>query len=353
MQPLRHSWDCRARRGFICGRSDQKPYGFTLVELLVVVAIISVLVSLLLPAVQSARSAARKVQCVNNLRQVSLACQGYEHLHKVLPSGAVSQPNPQATATTPHTFYRWSALALITPFLEQGNIHQQLDFSKPLYGPDLQVTPENAAAVAHIIPIFICPEDRAERVAEGYAPTSYVTCAGSGVDGGTPFDADGAFYINSGVQMADLVDGASNTVLFSESTLGTGPENLNNIDLVDYRTMYAFVFAAPLTEAACSASSQFNVTHARGFSWANGEYRSTMYNHARSPNAEQIDCIASRISGDLSVRFAAYGWRAARSTHTNGVHISLADGSARFVANNIDLLVWKALATRDGGELNQ
>ena len=326
-------------------------FGFTLVELLVVIAIIGVLVSLLLPAVQAARAAAKKMECVNNLKQIVLACHGYELVHLSLPSGAISKPNPNAPTTTPHTFYRWSALAMITPHLEQSTVHQQLDLTVPLYGPNLQVTAENQYAVGLNVPTYTCPADRSERVSEGFGPTSYAACTGAGEDGGSPFTTTGAFFINSGVRNADLVDGASNTALFSESTLGAGPENLSDAQLVDHRTMYAFVFAAPLTESACGAALQWNVTNPRGFSWANGEYRTTLYNHARGPNSPVIDCIASRLTGDLGVRFAAYGWRSARSLHAQGVNLALADGSVRFVNDSIAITTWQAYSTRDSGDV--
>lgn len=342
----------RANRGRVLPRNEGGGFShaaFTLVELLVVITVIGLLLALLLPAVQAARGAAQKTACTNNMRQLLLACQGFENDQRFYPTGAESKANP-ASSSTPHTFYRWSALARLMPYLEQQNALAQLDLSIPLYGSTLQVDTKNRAGVAAVIPTFLCAADVQQRVTENFAPTNYVTCTGSGLEGGTPFETDGAFFINSKLDSADLLDGTSNTALFSESTLGVGPTSFSDQALVDPRRMYAFVFTTPLTEDACAAATQWNVTDPRGFSWANGEYRSTLYNHARVPNSPQIDCIASRLFGDISVRYAAYGWRGARSNHPGGVNLGVADGSVRFVGDQIDPAVWAAWSTREGQE---
>jgi prepilin-type processing-associated H-X9-DG protein len=136
----------------------------------------------------------------------------------------------------------------------------------------------------------------------------------------------------------------------SESLLGDGPENLADAALADPRTMYSFVFAAPLTEAACDAAVQWNVTQRRGFSWANGEYRCALYNHYLPPNSVRFDCVSARLTGDLSVRYAPYGWRTARSNHPGGVNLLLGDGAVRWIDDSVAPLVWGALATREGEE---
>jgi prepilin-type N-terminal cleavage/methylation domain-containing protein len=322
---------------------------FTLVELLVVIAIVGGLIALLLPAVQAARESARRMQCANNVRQLGLATFNFESVRKRLPEGSTSRPNP-ASAVTPHSFFRWSALAHLTPFLEQSNVYNTLDLTLPLYDANLQVTPRNSPGVALVVPLFLCPSDQRARVATGFGPTNYAACTGSGLDGGEPFNTDGAFFVNSQTRLADFSDGTSNTALFSESVLGDGPENLADPALADPRTMYAFVFAAPLTDAACNAAVQWNVTQRRGFSWANGEYRCSLYNHYLPPNAPRFDCVSARLTGDLSVRYAPYGWRAARSNHPGGVQVLLGDGSCRWIADGIAPQVWSALATKSGDE---
>jgi len=323
--------------------------GFTLVELLVVVAIVGILIALLLPAVQAARESGRRSQCLNNLRQLSLALHHFEESYGHLPPGSEAKPYPTATSH-PHTFYRWSTLAHLTPFLEQTAAHNALDLSVPLYGTDLKVTPVNVKGVALQIPLFLCPSDQRIAVSTGVGPTNYAACAGSGAGGGTAIDSDGIFFVNSKTRFRDIGDGTSHTVTFSESLLGTGPENTSDRSRIDSATDYAFVYGTPLTESSCASPFQWNVANRKGFAWVSGEYRCALYNHYRSPNTPQIDCIANQITGAPEVRYSVYGWRAARSRHANGVNLTMADGSARFASDNIDLAIWQAISTRAGKE---
>jgi prepilin-type processing-associated H-X9-DG protein len=114
---------------------------------------------------------------------------------------------------------------------------------------------------------------------------------------------------------------------------------------------YGFVFTTPLTEAACDRPFYYNFTDLRGFSWANGEYRTTLYNHARRPNDPALDCLAALMTtADKARMYAGYGWRAARSLHAGGVNVAMADGRVAFVRDDIDPAAWRAAATRSGGE---
>jgi prepilin-type N-terminal cleavage/methylation domain-containing protein/prepilin-type processing-associated H-X9-DG protein len=323
--------------------------GFTLVELLVVIAIIGMLVAILLPAIQAARESARRMACQNNLKQLGVALHNYEGAKKCFPAGAESHPCPDAP-TTPHCFYRWSALARLMPYLEQASALHMLDLSQPLYGANLQVTPVNRPGVAQEIGLFLCPSDRQQPVAAGFGPTNYAACTGSGVDGGSPFDCDGIFYINSETPLAKISDGLSHTIAMSESLLGDGPAPLLDSAGVDRRTTYAFVNSIPLTESACDGAHMWNVSDLRGFSWANGEYRCALYNQYWTPNTECVDCMSAVIIGDLSVRYSAYGWRAARSRHPGGVNAMMADGSLQFFTDGVDRALWQALSTRAGKE---
>ncbi len=331
------------------GGEQSRQHGFTLVELLVVIAIIGILLAVLLPAVQAARESSRRTQCLNHLHQLGVAVANFESARKHLPPGSDSKPYVQAPSH-PHSFYRWSALAYLLLYLEQGQVVDQLHLELPLYGTNFQVTPENREGVATILPTLLCPSDRGVAVADGFGPTNYVVCLGTGLAGGTPFETDGAFYINSATRLAELRDGTSHTVTLSESLLGDGPESFTDRRLVDPQTTYAFTFTVPLNESACQAASRFNFTNRRGFSWANGEYRCALYNHYLPPNSTQTDCVAARLSGDVSQRYAGYGWRAARSRHPGAVNVLWADGAARPVTDRVDLAVWRAAATRAGDE---
>lgn len=325
--------------------------GLTLVELLVVIAIIAGLVSILLPAVQVAREGARRTQCQNNLRQIGLAIRGYEAARRHYPTGADARPHPTLTAL-PHTFYRWSTFAHISPFLENGSVLSQLDLEQPLYGADLRVTAENRAGVAMVVSTFLCPSDRQVSVAEGFGPTNYAVCTGDGARGGTPFNTNGVFHINSKYRSKDIKDGESKTILLSESILGDGQEGFSaTTESIDPQTVYGFVIQTPLTDESCAGARTFNVTQRRGFAWVNGEYRCGLYNHYLPPNSRLPDCLASRLSIDVAERFAAFGWRAARSRHPGIVLVVLADGSSRSFESDVDVPLWHGMSTRSSGEL--
>ena len=336
---------------------------FTLVELLVVIAIIGILIGMLLPAVQMVREAARRAKCANNLKQISLAALNFESAHQVFPTGSVAKPFPGKPGH-PHNFYRWSTLAHLTPYLEQVNLYDLIDLSVPLFGEPggFELSVENRQAAATFVPGFLCPSDIATPVSSGYGvedlgPTNYAACAGSGAGGGTPFGdegADGVFYVNSELPVSALYDGTSHTAFFSESTLGTGDESTTNVELLETQpqTVYRYTFSSPLTDAGAATATAINIANRRGFMWINGEYRCTLYNHYYTPNSEQVDFIGVKLVAPTpEKRYAAYGWRAARSNHQGGVNLAMADGSARFVTDSIERATWRALATIDGGEV--
>ena len=126
--------------------------GFTLVELLIVIAIIGVLVSLLLPAVQAAREVARSMTCANNLRQIAIASHHFHDAQGRFPPGAVAKEY-LAAPSTPWTFYRWSALAMLSPHIENSAASDALELSVPLYNSALAVTPENREGVKIQVPL--------------------------------------------------------------------------------------------------------------------------------------------------------------------------------------------------------
>ncbi len=325
--------------------------GVTLVELLVVVAIIGVLVGLLLPAVQTARESGRRSACINNLRQLGLGLANHESARRRYPVGSESRSFPTYPRVSAQ-HCRWSTLAHLAPYYERQDLLDGLDRSVPLYidlRPDA-IAPQNKPIVKMVVPLFLCPSDRGVAVSPIFGPTNYAACAGSGGDG-TPYDTDGLFFINSQTRTRDVTDGLSKTVAFSESLLGDSSSM--NRATVTPANAYGFVMSAPLTAASCAGTAVWNFSDPRGFSWANGEYRTTMFNHSLRPNDETLDCMGVLMSppgGMMDRLYAAYGWRAARSRHPGGVNVIMADGSGQFVGDTVDPVVWKALATRAGGE---
>ncbi|MBX6314324.1 MAG: DUF1559 domain-containing protein [Isosphaeraceae bacterium] len=181
--------------------------GFTLIELLVVIAIIGVLIALLLPAVQAAREAARRIQCTNNLMQLGLAVQNYEASFAMLPPGVV---NPDGPIKNTAQGYHMSWTTQILPYIEQGNVQRRIDWLVGVYDP------ANSTVRAVVLNVLLCPSDvNGGRGSDNIARNNYVGCHH---DREAPIAADnnGVFFLNSFLRYDDLKDGSSNTIFLGE-----------------------------------------------------------------------------------------------------------------------------------------
>jgi prepilin-type N-terminal cleavage/methylation domain-containing protein/prepilin-type processing-associated H-X9-DG protein len=332
--------------------------GFTLIEVLLVIAIFAVLIGLLLPAVQQVRNAAARAQCQNNLKQLGLAIHQFHNANDVLPTGWMCKPSP--VRSDPDFYWFWSVHAQILPYIEQGYL---LDLSVPYWLSGSQPpgwpqfpSAQNRRGMLAKPSQFLCPSDPIHDVDGGYAafsggvnlgPTNYYTCFGTGDQpyGGYagPLPTEGVFFMGSQVRLTDVSDGTSQTAMMSESTLGPGKWGFKTLPLnvrttvIDNWTDWS---STPLTEAECE-NFQSNASYwdyQRGYSWACAE--STFYTHHYPPNDPRPDCWKRQVT-----------WSAARSYHSGGVNLLLCDGSVRFVKNGIDLATWRGLASRNGGEV--
>src|SRR5437762_2127905 len=196
--------------------------GFTLVELLVVIAIIGVLVALLLPAVQAAREAARRMKCGNNLKQIGLALQNYENSFKILPMGTMNIGagfTGVANNSSPHP--------MMLPYLEQGNAIALFDFNSDING-----STSNLQARQQKVPVYLCPSHppttpfvaSASQCPDGCGQTNYVQSLGNNANyAGVGGVADGPFGRRYGARFAEITDGLSNTGFFAEILIGPSP----------------------------------------------------------------------------------------------------------------------------------
>jgi prepilin-type processing-associated H-X9-DG protein/prepilin-type N-terminal cleavage/methylation domain-containing protein len=323
--------------------------GFTLIELLVVIAIIAILIALLLPAVQSAREAARRLQCDNNLKQIGIALHNYHAAWNSFPVGFLFAYKNVLPVSSPLQ-YRWSALAQMAPYLEQANLFNALNFDFPIAHKPTQAGAlfwpyfeANTTVMAMHIAIFVCPSDGAPAPALNTGPTNYAFCSGDGSGGGDATGANGVFILGPAESAASVTDGTSSTVAASEQLVGIAGPYSQPAPLpvpIPWKRAMARVVAGPLTDPACALAGKGWLLN-KGSSWWDGNYQNTLYNHYLTPNAGRPDCIV----------YHNPGWKAARSTHPGGVNILYCDGHAAFVKDSVNLGVWQAASTRAGGEI--
>ncbi|WP_152052828.1 DUF1559 domain-containing protein [Tautonia marina] len=328
--------------------------GFTLIELLVVIAIIGILIALVLPAVQSAREAANRMSSQNNLKQMGLALHNYESSVGALPGFGES------------TAFGYSVHARILPFMEQENLRTLINFELPLYvgsGPWISLNPSQATASQTIVRGFLCPSDAHEPMFDQYfggrmAGTNYVVNVGSGT--GTSYDinhrTDGLFWNGSAVRLADLRDGLSSTMAASQCLLGLGFDsegpmpaeanrqtaNLGALLRTNGGNPGLVMNGQPVVnpDLATLTATTTRWRGDRGYSWISGRQVPVAFDAYLAPNSQIPDVTAH-----------GRGWMAARSNHSGGVNVLMADGSVRFVKETINLSTWRALATRAGGEV--
>lgn len=290
-------------------------HGFTLVELLVVIAIIGILIALLLPAVQAAREAARRIHCSNNLKQWGVAMHMYHTTNGRFPPGAILGAN--------NTNRRFGLHAILLPYFEQTGL-------KNMHHEDAADTGlENERIGLHTVPVFVCPsdpgalqDDWADVTSSGehWAATSYNGVMGPGLNGhykariphGGNYNTDGVFSPNVSVSVSDIIDGTSSTLAVGER---------------EYQLRGWLKGGYDRGDLACVFSAK-NITH---------------------PINTDINvlCYSNCPPGSSTVLFNDFWFG---SKHPGGAQFCFADGSIHFIGDSINFLVYQSLGSINGGE---
>ena len=319
-----------------CSRATRETRrAFTLIELLVVIAVIAVLIALLLPAVQSAREAARRAQCTNNLKQIGLGMHNYESAFACFPPGYMTRPggggvHGQPDATTLDAGPGWAYGAAVLAHIEQAPLYQALNVSLPCGAA------ENSTGARASLATFLCPsvsepsrtfdvKDQPGAVLARFSRSHYVLNAGNDEPWGYQVQdhrpvADGPFYRNSLTTIAGVSDGLSNTLFMGEHS-----------PILSDKTWVGVVPGAVVCPtprfalSLCDYAATLVLTHTGP---AAGEGGIIHPPNARSNHVCQM-----------------------YSEHPGGANVLMGDGSVRFIKETINQRAWAAIATCRGGEV--
>ncbi len=330
--------------------NSQSRDGFTVLELVASIAVIGLLLSLLLPAVQSARESARQMTCGDNLKQLGLATQGFESTRRKLPYTSTAwidtscSPPKWFPSRSPHRDLMAHLDASVFDAIDLADITSPVWSKRP---PDA-IALSNREVLASRIPSIACPSDDVPEGATSYRAnlgiSTEVLPPGGTVEANSQM---GAFVNGRSVRITEFRDGTSTTALFSERVVGDwspgGYDPFRDIfgrPVAVYPTEQIVTYCTQ--QSTSSPAEEFSFA---GGNWLLGGWLNTWYQHVLTPNSTTPDCGDGSIAID-----GGHVLVAARSMHPGIVNVAMADGSVRNVADTIDSQIWRAMGTRAGSE---
>jgi prepilin-type N-terminal cleavage/methylation domain-containing protein/prepilin-type processing-associated H-X9-DG protein len=350
--------------------------GFTLIELLVVIAIIAVLIALLLPAVQSAREAARRSQCVNNLKQIGLGMHNYHSTYNTFPTGVSASRNTWNAGKCgvgpcgQVTWNGWSVHAMLVPYLEATPVYNAINFS---FDPLVCASqPFQNTAFLTSIPGFLCPSDPYSGKAGLGFLNNYCGSIGTtiGVVQNYPSNSTGVFSYQTPYGLADITDGSSNTVAFGESLVGNGGRNANyrgngvaglcyawalDATQVPAQTLATIQMCSAGWSSALNSGSPYggtpNIGVNRGWYWGWGAESMSLINTIVPPNSQAWNACRTGCQGCGNYDMDHAEIANVTSNHPGGANVTFADGHVQFVKSSLSTPTWWALGTRNDGEV--
>jgi prepilin-type N-terminal cleavage/methylation domain-containing protein/prepilin-type processing-associated H-X9-DG protein len=330
---------------------------FTLIETLVAISIISILIALTLPAIQEVREAARRAHCENNLRQLGIALHAYHTANDCFPPNWTAALGP---------YYRgfYSVHSRLLPYLDQRALYDSINYSVgtapecmgyPVLEDERPLNQTNDTVRLTVISVFLCPSDG---LAAGTPSANYRGNVGVGPWVLTlakfPDSANGLFEETRITSIAKVADGLSHTAAFSERLVGTqrdgSARDSKYMTLAPARDMWgqrADGQTATQYVQACVVSARDEPDFSFGLAgrswfWTGRDH--TLYTHTQTPNGKVPDCTGAGFR-------TTPGMVTARSLHPGGVNVCMGDGSVRFTRETTHVDVWRALGSRNGGEI--
>ena len=292
--------------------------GFTLFDLIILVAGGSISVGVLLPWVAKVRQNAREAQSKNNLKQIALGCHNYHSANGVFPAGVDG-----------HGF---SAAAYILPYIEQAAVFETINFSK-----DMDAADPNAMARKVVIRTFLSPGDPVNSVNADWGATNYLYSAGSR---NSLTDNDGVFYRESKISLIAITDGTSNTIMVGETLKGDGGKKAMDVHRQHVQYKKDALEKLNANSGVADFKADKNIAADRCASWMDGRFLQGTFTATRMLNDPEPDVNCGGAGGLSGLR-----------SLSDSVNIALCDGSVRSVNKKVSLQTWQALATRAGGEI--